>query len=59
MVLAAFVISLAAMIRRGAMALRRVLMFLCCRCVRVNYMGVFVHGNAPYICLIAFSDQRV
>jgi hypothetical protein len=49
MVLAAFMISLAAMIRRGAMALGGVLVFLRGCGVRVNYMGVFVHGNAPYM----------
>jgi hypothetical protein len=60
MVLAAFVISLAAMFRRGAMALCRALVFLRGCGVRVNYVGVFVHGNAPlYVCLIAFSDQCV
>jgi len=44
MVLATVVIALAAMIRRSAMTLCRVLVLLRSRGVRVNYMGVFVHG---------------
>jgi hypothetical protein len=43
MVLAAFVISLAAVVRRSAMALRGVLVLLCGCDVGVKYMGVFVH----------------
>ena len=44
MMLATFVISLAAMIGRSAMALCRGLVFLRRGGVRANYMGVFVNG---------------
>jgi hypothetical protein len=50
MMLATFVISLAAMIGRSAMALCRGLVFLRRGGVRVNYMGVFVHGMLLYMC---------
>ena len=59
MVLTTVVIALAAMIRRSAMALCRVLVLLRSRGVRVNYMGVFVHGMLLVCVPDRFSDQCV
>src|SRR5580692_2366597 len=47
MMLATVVVTLAAMLCRGAMALGGVLVFLRSRSVRFNYMVFFVHMNAP------------
>jgi hypothetical protein len=41
--------ALAAMFCRGAMALSGFVMFLRSGIVRVNYMGVSIHGNSPFL----------
>jgi len=46
--MARVVIAFAAVFSCGAVALGSVVVFLRSGVVRVNYMGVFIHKNAPY-----------
>jgi hypothetical protein len=57
MVLATFVITLTAMLGGVAMAFGGIIVFLCCRSVCFDYMLLFNHGGAPYICPIIPDDS--
>jgi hypothetical protein len=49
MLAARFVSSFTAMLRRGAMAFGGVLMLLRSNGVRFHYVGLFIHGNTPFL----------